>query len=351
MGRAQLQSFLENIYKNIDDKEIWIYGIGNSMDLYCNGLKRINLRISGYCLDAGFEETAENIYNEKPVKNIVDLERQNVRILVFSFNISSMRNMLQKAVKLGFEAYLLDQIVLSYYRDKVMMVYDLLEDKKSKDILEEVIKCRADGRYPQVGFWNGNSYFCWPEFTMKNTGKVFIDCGCYVGDTIEKYIWEKEGSFDRIIGFEPDETNNKAINYRIDRLSKEWNVEGKISVINAGVGEETKRLSFMRHRDGLGSVFSEKGDRTEQIYALDDFLKEKYDYLKADIESFEFLMLKGAEKTIKKWKPCLAICIYHNAVDLFDIPLLIKKIDSKYHFAVRHHSNTFSETVLYAWVE
>jgi len=48
-------------------------------------------------------------------------------------------------------------------------------------------------------------------------------------------------------------------------------------------------------------------------------------FTKADIESYEYQMLLGAAEAISARKPKLAICIYHNAVDFVQIPLLIKK--------------------------
>ena len=54
---------------------------------------------------------------------------------------------------------------------------------------------------------------------------------------------------------------------------------------------------------------------------------------------------------IKKYKPKLAVCIYHNAVDFYSIPLLIHSFVPEYKFAVRHHSYELDETVLYVWIE
>lgn len=83
---------------------------------------------------------------------------------------------------------------------------------------------------------------------------------------------------------------------------------------------------------------------------LDEFLTEPYSFLKADIESYEYQMLLGAEKSIRKFKPLLAVCIYHNAVDFYSIPILVKQILPEYRLAIRHHKDTLGETVLYAWV-
>lgn len=67
-----------------------------------------------------------------------------------------------------------------------------------------------------------------------------------------------------------------------------------------------------------------------------------------DIEGAEYKALLGAEKTIKKYKPKLAICIYHKPEDVWEIPMLIHKINPNYRFYVRHYSLTTPETILYA---
>ena len=102
----------------------------------------------------------------------------------------------------------------------------------------------------------------------------------------------------------------------------------------------------------MGSKFSEAVSEGEsgKIVSLDKFVKEPYTFLKADIESYEYKMLQGAREGIKKYKPLLAICIYHNAVDMYTIPLLVKKILPEYKIAIRHHLDDLSETVMYAWI-
>ena len=62
----------------------------------------------------------------------------------------------------------------------------------------------------------------------------------------------------------------------------------------------------------------------------------------------ELNALEGAKDTIKKYRPKLAICLYHKPQDLWEIPLFIKSIDSNYKIFIRHHTDLLNETVCYA---
>jgi hypothetical protein len=87
-----------------------------------------------------------------------------------------------------------------------------------------------------------------------------------------------------------------------------------------------------------------------KIYALDDYFKEqRTSFIKADIESYELDMLHGAQLVIKRDKPLLAVCMYHNASDMFTIPLFVKELHKEYRLKIRHHTYGFLETVLYAY--
>ena len=131
--------------------------------------------------------------------------------------------------------------------------------------------------------------------------------------------------------------------------------DGKIEVYQYAISDETIEgyVEAYSSNNGLGSkvIFKQNDDLKKCVCVkIDDFIKEKYDFLKADIESFEYRMLLGAEKSIRKYTPKLAICIYHNAVDFVTIPLLIKKINPVYNLKIRHHLGDLSDTVLYAYV-
>ena len=66
-----------------------------------------------------------------------------------------------------------------------------------------------------------------------------------------------------------------------------------------------------------------------------------------DIEGSEKEAILGAQKTIKKYKPNLAICLYHKPEDLWELPLLINKIEPNYKMYLRVHEDLCLSTVLY----
>lgn len=70
----------------------------------------------------------------------------------------------------------------------------------------------------------------------------------------------------------------------------------------------------------------------------------RIDFIKADIEGAERDMLAGAEKTIKKFKPKLAIRTYHLPDDKEVLYNLVSKFVPEY--TIKLHKKT-----LYAWIE
>lgn len=242
----------------------------------------------------------------------------------------------------------------SLHKDELRKIFASFEDDRSREIYLCMLKYRANGEYlmDQCVSWD-HSYVN-PAFQHNNRNDVFVDCGAFVGDTVEKFIWQHDGIMKRIIAFEPDSANRLALEKRVTRLREEWGFsEDRIIVYPYGVSDKSS-VSYIRRNSSVGmssSIASAPDDNTEEVkvVALDDILPEGYTFLKADIESYEYKMLLGAQKTIKKYKPRLAICIYHNAVDFYSIPLLVKEFRSDYKLMIRHHSLEIGETVLYAW--
>ena len=100
-------------------------------------------------------------------------------------------------------------------------------------------------------------------------------------------------------------------------------------------------------------VISSKVNSSKMIRVdkIDNMIKESITFIKMDIEGVEYAALQGATNTINKYKPKLAICVYHKVEDMWAIPLYLKSLVPDYKFAIRHHANFHvCETVCYAYI-
>jgi hypothetical protein len=96
---------------------------------------------------------------------------------------------------------------------------------------------------------------------------------------------------------------------------------------------------------------SKQGKIPVKLVSLDEYLpaeeRSQITYIKLDIEGAELDALEGMKETIVKYKPRLAICIYHLPTDLWKIPLLIHRLNPAYKLYIRQH-HPVNETVCYA---
>lgn len=363
-SREHLERELFTNIPEIQGKKIVIYGMGNTACLYQEGFLR--LAMEGFEVTAYSDSNPEKLklkeFYGKPVVDVEDLtDRENICVLICIPTPEFICEVASRLKAYEITYYLLDEVIIKHHAEKVLESYDLLIDEESKRIYADVILSHIQGRYPKAeSCMYGNAYFALERFKARNRPEVFVDCGSYVGETVEQYIWSRDGVFDKIIAFEPDVDNYSAMLNRIGRLKGEWNFKpDAIQMFPYGVADKSMSMIFESHNadNGLGSKFVATSDtesnteRYTKVVSIDDQIQGKYTFLKADIESYEYKMILGAKDGICRNKPLLAICIYHNAVDLYSIPLLIHSLIKEYHMAVRHHSNTLLETVLYCWCD
>ena len=67
-----------------------------------------------------------------------------------------------------------------------------------------------------------------------------------------------------------------------------------------------------------------------------------------DLEGAELPSLRGATQTIQRYKPKLAISVYHSLSDLFEIPEFLDSLGVGYCYYLRHYTIHTEETVLFA---
>lgn len=199
---------------------------------------------------------------------------------------------------------------------------------------------------------NTRQYFEFPSLYCKNT--VFIDGGCL--NCSDDYFFAEwcSGEYSQIIAFEPDPAHySSCVKHLEDQRLQ------NCRLIQAGLSDKSGVLRFSASGNGNSHILDPgettvgaKNVVTIQTVALDDMEDiQDVGFIKMDIEGAEFDALHGAEQTILRDKPLLAICVYHRAGDVLAIMDYLKQIVPEYHFWLRHYGPLYYETVLYASVE
>ena len=179
-------------------------------------------------------------------------------------------------------------------------------------------------------------------FEVKNDAVVF-DIGAFKGDTA--YFFSKKCSNKaRIYAFEPDENNYKVLLKIKDKYKLNNVIASNILFSNS----ETE-INFL-------SMYLNRPAVKMKSTTIDKFVEEnnieKIDYIKMDVEGAEKNILEGAIKTIRKFKPSLAIAIYHGGKlfmeDFYNIPIFIKNIiNEDYEYYIRTFHPAGLETILF----
>ena len=185
-------------------------------------------------------------------------------------------------------------------------------------------------------------------------GDVVLDLGACWGDTA-LYFACKTGEQGKVYSFEFIPDNIKLFNMNIPLNPK---LIKQIELIQNPVSNKSgDKIYFTDNGPGSRIEFEPFDGQTGQAttISIDDFVKNnsipKVDFIKMDIEGAEPIALEGAIETIKRFKPKLAIAIYHSMEDFVNIPYWIMGLNLGYKLYLGHYTIHSEETVIFAKVE
>jgi FkbM family methyltransferase len=227
-------------------------------------------------------------------------------------------------------------------REALESLYNNLSDRLSKKSLLAYLrsKIEQDMKYlPPV--FERTQYF--PKGLFKLTdNESFVDCGAYTGDTIADFLTATDGKYRRIWAVEPDKENFRELQYYVER-----NHLNDVEVINKGVYSAAGQVQF-KSEGSMLSMIDENADNSIEVDTIDHITGgEEVTYIKFDVEGAELEALKGAEQTIRRYRPLLAVSVYHRERDLIDIPAYINSISPDYRFYFRAHKKLAIDAILY----
>ena len=176
-------------------------------------------------------------------------------------------------------------------------------------------------------------------------GDVVVDAGGCWGDTA-LYFAQRAS---KVFCFECVPSNLKILD---ENLTMNEQFSRRIKVIQRALWNRSQeKLVFQDTGPGSSATGGTNGVQviTE---TLDDFIHansiERVNFIKMDIEGAELNALTGAERTIRRDRPQLAISLYHDLGHFGSIPNWIANLDLGYQFYLDHFTIHEEETVLFA---
>lgn len=235
------------------------------------------------------------------------------------------------------------------FKKEIKIAKKLLEDKESKKIFEEIIeKNKKIFNITQLAKYEEYSH---PKVHVEKNDFV-IDAGISSEEDQTERFLEQTGNGGFVLGFEPE-------NYNYTELMKKFNTLQipNVKIENLGLWDEKTMLSITQNGK-MSSVCEPTNTKTNeaaQLITLDEYVKEKnikkIDFIKMDVEGAERKALNGAAETIKRFRPKLAISVYHRRLDIFYFIFKIHSLKCGYKLFLGHHiDNANSHSIiLYAY--
>ena len=264
--------------------------------------------------------------------------------------------------------------ILGYQKVKLPFAYtwDRAEDKKLTRLLmktDETIKIKFNDwdlhrydfhsiGYPIEGFFYGPSDFMIKQYqytksspsVLAQSGDVVIDGGACWGDTA-LYFANLIGENGKVYSFEfvPDNIDIMHRNLALNPL-----LASRVEIVPMALSDTSgEKLSYSANGPGTRITNGPQDMSFAETVTIDDFVErqsiDRVNFIKMDIEGAELSALRGAEKTLRKFRPKLAICLYHSLDDFTLIPEFLNKLDLSYIFYVDHFTIHQEETILFAY--
>ncbi len=339
-------------------KSVVLYGMGNGAEKIKNVLDEHGIPLAD--IMASDEFVRGHSFLGYRVKTLAEIEQtyDNFVILVcFGTQIPEVMEHI-KGIAAKHELYapnvpvagegLFDLEFARAHRKEIEEVMKLLADEQSKKVFENVIRYKLSG---ELKYLYEVETPAEEKFDLLQIGpeEIYVDLGAYDGDTMIEFLNETSMQFTKLYGMEPDSRSYRKMKRRLYMIGS-----AIMELYNCGAWHEdtTVNFSYSRGRGSTAVIITDKDEaeketgrkhgtarlREVKMMKTDTMLRgSAATYIKIDVEGAEANALKGAEQTIREFSPKLNVALYHRNEDMFELPLMISRMNRKYKLYMRHH--------------
>lgn len=334
-----------------ETRPIFIYGMGDGAQKIMNVFSRRNIKVSGIFASDDF--VRGHSFEGFKVLKLSDIEAQYddfVIVLAFAAGYEELVDKVHKIAE-KHTLYVPDVPVagnglFTYdycleHAEEIQSVYDMLADDFSRKVYANILNFKISGDIKYLDEVTTPKSEIYKEIIKPNLNEVYVDLGAYNGDTIKEMLSFTRDKYFSVYAMEPDRKNFK-------KLCKYTENKKHIYAYNSIAWCLDTQLPFAT-KAGRQSSVATQGNLVE-ARSVDSVLGGKMaSIIKMDVEGCEREAIWGCARTIKKFSPKLMISLYHRNEDIFELPLLIKRLNPAYKCYIRHQLYIPAwETNLYA---
>ncbi len=320
-------------------KPVVLYGMGDGADKVLSAFEKFSINASAVM--ASDEFVRGQSFHGFRVKKLSELEAEHGDFTVALCFASQLPDVMQTIKNVAdrhktlvpsvpvFGDILFDGEFIDSFSDEIEQAYRLLTDEQSRRVYKNVLAFYRTGELNLLDEITTDKSEAFNNILKLGKNEVYVDLGAYNGDTIDEFLSFTDGSYRKIVAFEPNGKN-------FEKLKAHCADMENVELWQLGAYSRNTVLTF-NNKAGRNSAIAESGVQT-QVAAVDTILcGTAAGYIKADVEGADYHTLLGMKNTLKSFKPKLNFSAYHRFEDIFKLPLLINELNPEYKIYLRHH--------------
>jgi len=322
-------------------RPILVYGMGNGAQKLIEQLDLLGLMVNGvFASDEFVRGQSFAGFKVARFQELINLHPNAIILLAFGTRLPEVLANIEKLAQdhplfvpdlpVAGDEYC-TAMFCKAHRKELEEAYALFEEPTSRRLFRDVLQAKLTGDLQLLLSASGtqNEYY---DCIADRRIRFAIDGGAYTGDTVRELLARHPETV-RVFAVEPDRRNYG----KLQRMAAD-NPE-LLTPFYGALWSKRGHGNFSSGANRNSSLFGASyRSRTEDVpfLTVDTLpIDSPVDYIKYDVEGAEYEALLGSRRVIEMYKPALAVSLYHRPRDMFEIPLLLKKMNPQYRFYLR----------------